>query len=104
MVEVRRPLVLDQVREGLQLYGRRASWEDPLAALRETWPWSNAPLEDNCLVEIRPEDVGYDITSPLSDMARPVSADDMVDNTQEDPLFNMLMTLQEAANTQAGDL
>jgi len=97
------PHILDSVREGLLLYGKRSSWDDPVKHLLDTWPWQNPPCGQEDLVNIKPDDVGYDLTTPLPETSRPVSA---VDNPEhkEDPLFNMLMTLQEAANTQAGHL
>ena len=63
------------------------------------------------LTHIRPEDVGYDLTVSSvrsGSCSRPVSGQERVQGAEtgaeEDPLFSMLMTLQEAANTQAGDL
>ena len=73
---------------------------------------------DQDLTHIRPEDVGYDHHSQMLTSSRtssrpqsgsvgvvgePVVVVDQ-EQTREDPLFNMLMTLQEAANTQPGDL
>ena len=64
------------------------------------------------LTHIRPEDVGYDLTVSSvrsGSCSRPVSGQERAQGVaetgaEEDPLFSMLMTLQEAANTQAGDL
>ena len=60
---------------------------------------------------MRPEDVGYDHSAPFSTgSSRPMSGVESglsvsaVETKVEDPLFNMLMTLQEAANTQPGHL
>ena len=94
------PHMLDSVREGLQMYGKRASWEDPLQAILESWPWANLHLDQDTLVHIHPGDVGFDMNQPL----RPVSRTSLGNPVLEDPLFNMLMTLQEAANTESGDL
>ncbi|KAB7496192.1 Neuron navigator 2 [Armadillidium nasatum] len=33
------PYMVEAVREGLQLYGKRASWEDPSTWIQETYPW-----------------------------------------------------------------
>jgi len=110
------PHIMDSVREGLILYGRRSSWDDPVKFMLDSWPWSTPPsgLED--LTHIRPEDVGYDQHSQMMASSRTSSrpqsgtvgvGDPGVmdqEQTREDPLFNMLMTLQEAANTQPGDL
>lgn len=34
------PYLLEAVREGLQLYGRRAPWEDPTQFIAQTYPWT----------------------------------------------------------------
>jgi len=34
------PYLLEAVREGLQLYGRRAPWEDPTHFICQTYPWT----------------------------------------------------------------
>ena len=123
---------MDSVREGLILYGRRSSWDDPVKFMLDSWPWSTPPsgLEVGVfeivliffnsskqdLTHIRPEDVGYDQHSQMMASSRTSSrpqsgtvgvGDPGVmdqEQTREDPLFNMLMTLQEAATTQPGDL
>eukprot|EP00095_Tigriopus_kingsejongensis_P008127 maker-scaffold256_size235750-snap-gene-1.26 protein:Tk08127 transcript:maker-scaffold256_size235750-snap-gene-1.26-mRNA-1 annotation:"unnamed protein product" len=102
------PHLLDSVREGIQMYGRRAPWEDPLQFVVDTWPWAEPPgdeLGNEALVPIRPQDVGYDPNEPLAPVTnntRPLSNSDSMgsggDNGPSDPLFNMLMHLQEAAS------
>ena len=32
---------MDSVREGLILYGKRSSWDDPVKVMRDTWPWAS---------------------------------------------------------------
>uniref|UniRef100_A0A8C1QYF1 Neuron navigator 3 n=1 Tax=Cyprinus carpio TaxID=7962 RepID=A0A8C1QYF1_CYPCA len=92
------PYLLEAVREGLQLYGKRVAWEDPSKWVIDTYPWSSASLqhEGQSLLQLRPEDVGYDGYSSSKDGAtsKQVSQSD----TEGDPLMNMLMRLQEAAN------
>ena len=34
---------MDSVREGLILYGRRSSWDDPVKFMLDSWPWSTPP-------------------------------------------------------------
>ncbi|XP_078797968.1 neuron navigator 3 isoform X11 [Oryzias latipes] len=92
------PYLLEAVREGLQLYGKRAVWEDPSKWVNDTYPWS-APLlqqDGQSLLQLRPEDVGYDGYSSSKEgaSAKQVSQSD----TEGDPLMNMLLRLQEAAN------
>ncbi|CAI6368965.1 unnamed protein product [Macrosiphum euphorbiae] len=75
------PYVMDMIREGIRLYGKRAAWKDPASFVIQSYPWSSAVHKNiESFIRIRPEDVGYDIEQ---------------DN---DPLLNMLMTLREAAN------
>nr|XP_040136219.1 neuron navigator 3 isoform X8 [Ictidomys tridecemlineatus] len=92
------PYILEAVREGLQMYGKRAPWEDPLKWVLDTYPWSSAslPQEGPALLQLRPEDVGYEgctsAKEPTTSKHIPQT------DTEGDPLMNMLMKLQEAAN------
>ncbi|XP_029016158.1 neuron navigator 3 isoform X11 [Betta splendens] len=92
------PYLLEAVREGLQLYGKRAAWEDPSKWVNDTYPWNATSLqqEGQSLLQLRPEDVGYDGYSSTKEGAasKQVSQSD----TEGDPLMNMLLRLQEAAN------
>ncbi|XP_063998049.1 neuron navigator 3 isoform X5 [Pogoniulus pusillus] len=56
------PYLLEAVREGLQMYGKRAPWEDPSKWVADTYPWSSASLQHEwpSLLHLRPEDVGYE--------------------------------------------
>ncbi|NXP77463.1 NAV2 protein, partial [Ramphastos sulfuratus] len=92
------PYLLEAVREGLQLYGRRAPWEDPAKWVMDTYPWAGTPQHHEWppLLQLRPEDVGFDGYS----MSREGSTSKQVpvSDAEGDPLMNMLMRLQEAAN------
>ncbi|XP_061617813.1 neuron navigator 3 isoform X9 [Phyllopteryx taeniolatus] len=94
------PYLLEAVREGLQLYGKRAAWEDPSKWVSDTYPWHAAapvqPQDGQSLLQLRPEDVGYDGYSSSKEGAssKQVSQSD----AEGDPLMNMLLRLQEAAN------
>lgn len=46
----------------LQLYGRRAPWEDPAKWVMDTYPWAASPQQHEWppLLQLRPEDVGFD--------------------------------------------
>ncbi|CAB1346242.1 unnamed protein product [Coregonus sp. 'balchen'] len=92
------PYLLEAVREGLQLYGKRATWEDPSKWVKDTYPWRSASLQHDsqALLQLRPEDVGYDgyCSTKEGTSSKQVSQSD----TEGDPLMNMLMRLQEAAN------
>uniref|UniRef100_A0A452J0F9 AAA+ ATPase domain-containing protein n=1 Tax=Gopherus agassizii TaxID=38772 RepID=A0A452J0F9_9SAUR len=56
------PYLLEAVREGLQMYGKRAPWEDPSKWVADTYPWSSAPVQHEwpSLLQLRPEDVGFE--------------------------------------------
>uniref|UniRef100_A0A8C3TF96 Neuron navigator 2 n=1 Tax=Chelydra serpentina TaxID=8475 RepID=A0A8C3TF96_CHESE len=92
------PYLLEAVREGLQLYGRRAPWEDPAKWVMDTYPWAATPQHHEWppLLQLRPEDVGFDGYS----MPREGSTSKQIppSDAEGDPLMNMLMRLQEAAN------
>ncbi|XP_060047338.1 neuron navigator 3 isoform X4 [Erinaceus europaeus] len=92
------PYILEAVREGLQTYGKRAPWEDPSKWVLDTYPWSSAsmPQEGPALLQLRPEDVGYEgcVTSKEATTSKHIPHTDV----EGDPLMNMLLKLQEAAN------
>ncbi|NP_001178711.1 neuron navigator 3 [Rattus norvegicus] len=92
------PYVLEAVREGLQMYGKRAPWEDPSKWVLDTYPWSSAslPQEGPALLQLRPEDVGYEGCTSTKEAT--TSKHIPQTDTEGDPLMNMLMKLQEAAN------
>ncbi|XP_054720410.1 neuron navigator 2-like isoform X2 [Uloborus diversus] len=87
------PYVLEAVREGLQLYGRRAPWEDPAEWPYESYPW---PGGEPQLLRLRPEDVGYEGHPGPSAGSKNHHGNNP--NNEADPLLNMLMRLQEAAS------
>ncbi|XP_045469651.1 protein sickie isoform X1 [Harmonia axyridis] len=78
------PYLREAAREGLQLYGRRAAWTDPSQFILDTYPWPGAAPQG--LTTITAKDVGLE-SDPTT----------QTDN-EGDPLLNMLMRLQEAAN------
>ncbi|XP_078273284.1 neuron navigator 3 isoform X1 [Rhinoraja longicauda] len=92
------PYLLEAVREGLQLYGTRAQWDDPSRWVVDSYPWSAGSRQQDwpCLLQLRPEDVGYDghISTKEGGSSRHVGQSD----SDGDPLMNMLIKLQEAAN------
>ncbi|XP_041639463.1 neuron navigator 2 isoform X2 [Cheilinus undulatus] len=94
------PYMLEAVREGLQLYGRRAAWEDPAAWVIDTYPWSAAPAPSEWppLLQLRPEDVGFDgYSAPREGVRKEPPQSD----SDADPLMNMLMRLKEAATSSS---
>nr|XP_008002297.2 neuron navigator 3 isoform X7 [Chlorocebus sabaeus] len=92
------PYILEAVREGLQMYGKRTPWEDPSKWVLDTYPWSSAslPQESPALLQLRPEDVGYEGCTSTKEAT--TSKHIPHTDTEGDPLMNMLMKLQEAAN------
>ncbi|XP_070693785.1 neuron navigator 2 [Pempheris klunzingeri] len=94
------PYMLEAVREGLQLYGRRAAWEDPASWVIDTYPWSATPTpaEWPPLLQLRPEDVGFDgYSAPREGIRKEPPQSD----SDADPLMNMLMRLKEAATSSS---
>ncbi|XP_047658791.1 neuron navigator 2 isoform X3 [Tachysurus fulvidraco] len=91
------PYMLEAVREGLQLYGRRAAWDDPARWVIETFPWRSSSKQPDwpALLKLRPEDVGLDGGSTSKEGATKQS---IQSDSDADPLMNMLMRLKEAAN------
>ncbi|XP_076628105.1 sickie isoform X2 [Colletes latitarsis] len=107
------PYLVEAVREGLTLYGRRvsgngngdSSWEDPAQFIVSSYPWISTHAVhggSDALLRLRPEDVGYDVVT--SGHTSGVGASSVKSlgsthsDTEGDPLLNMLMRLQEAAN------
>eukprot|EP00062_Callorhinchus_milii_P010568 gi/632955603/ref/XP_007893545.1/ PREDICTED: neuron navigator 3 isoform X2 [Callorhinchus milii] len=92
------PYLLEAVREGLQLYGKRAAWEDPARWVVDAYPWCSGSLQHEwpSLLQLRPEDVGYEGYTSVKEggSSKHVAQSD----SEGDPLMNMLMRLQEAAN------
>nr|XP_057945738.1 neuron navigator 2 isoform X3 [Doryrhamphus excisus] len=94
------PYMLEAIREGLQLYGRRAAWEDPAAWVIDTYPWSATPTPADWppLLQLRPEDVGFDgYSAPREGIRKEPPQSD----SDADPLMNMLMRLKEAATSSS---
>ncbi|KAL7739527.1 hypothetical protein ACLKA6_012669 [Drosophila palustris] len=80
------PYLVEAVREGVQLYGRRGgAWNDPSAFIRNSYPWPYGPDSVPPLRQINAEDVGLEGVA-------------LSNGQEQDPLLNMLMRLQEAAN------
>ncbi|KAM4039999.1 neuron navigator 3 isoform 8-T8 [Anomaloglossus baeobatrachus] len=95
------PYLLEAVREGLQMYGKRAPWEDPSRWITDTFPWNSSSSQHDCpaLLQLRPEDVGYDgYVTKEGTTSKNVPESDK----DGDPLMSMLMRLQEAANFSSG--
>ncbi|XP_074521802.1 neuron navigator 2 isoform X7 [Halichoeres trimaculatus] len=94
------PYMLEAIREGLQLYGRRAAWEDPAAWVIDSYPWSATPTPSEWppLLQLRPEDVGFDgYSAPREGVRKEPPQSD----SDADPLMNMLMRLKEAATSSS---
>nr|XP_033807397.1 neuron navigator 3 isoform X3 [Geotrypetes seraphini] len=82
------PYLLEAVREGLQMYGKRAPWEDPSKWVLDTYPWSSAsPLHEwPSLLQLRPEDVGYESYASVKEGT--TSKHIPQSNAEGDPLVN----------------
>ncbi|XP_071941718.1 neuron navigator 2-like isoform X2 [Antedon mediterranea] len=90
------PYLLEAVREGLQLYGRKASWDDPSEWVVDSYPWTpNSSQEWPSLLRLRPADVGFD---GYREHTGTKGSQGTQSDVEGDPLLTMLMQLQEAAN------
>ncbi|XP_078663254.1 neuron navigator 2-like isoform X7 [Branchiostoma floridae x Branchiostoma belcheri] len=93
------PYLLEAVREGLQTYGRKAStWDDPALWVIENYPWTTPTSDLSSLIRLRAEDVGFDgyALGPQAGTKKEITGSQS--DVEGDPLMNMLMRLQEAAN------
>lgn len=70
----------------LQMYGRKAAWEDPAKWVIESFPWASSPQQHewHSLLRLRPEDVGFDGFS-LSQEGSP-GKQPTQSKSEEDPL------------------
>ncbi|XP_039199215.1 neuron navigator 3 isoform X4 [Crotalus tigris] len=89
------PYIMEAVREGLQMYGKRAPWEDPSKWIAETCPWSTLQHDWSSLLQLRPEDVGYEGYPSAKEGTTSKHIPQM--EAEGDPLMNMLLRLKEAA-------
>ncbi|XP_014665749.1 PREDICTED: neuron navigator 2-like isoform X2 [Priapulus caudatus] len=97
------PYLTEAIREAVQVYGAKGPWSDPMEWVGKTYPWPNTNQEPDwpSLLRLRQEDVGYECHHQVAESAKPAPSSDMNDNEGDvdaDPLLNMLMRLQEAAN------
>ena len=84
------PYLLEAVREGLQLYGRRAPWEDPVDYVAESYPWPDKDNQEQ-LLRLRPEDVGYDTQGSGPSSAKSTTGGVQQSDTEGDPLVIILL-------------
>lgn len=57
------PYLMEAVREGIQVYGKRTPWQDPAQYICHTYPWAGEAVQGGpeALIRLRPEDVGYEV-------------------------------------------
>ncbi len=79
------PYLLEAIREGLQLYGRRAPWEDPVDYVTQSYPWPERDNQEQ-LLKLRPEDVGYDNQSSAVNSGKSTAAGGQTCDSEGDPL------------------
>ncbi|XP_043276440.1 protein sickie isoform X2 [Venturia canescens] len=96
-----RPYLVEAVKEGTG----EVAWEDPAQFITTTYPWIATHAVHggrDALLRLRPEDVGYDVVSSGHNSGVGASSVKSLgsthSDTEGDPLLNMLMRLQEAAN------
>ncbi|GAB1295556.1 Neuron navigator 3 [Apodemus speciosus] len=92
------PYVLEAVREGLQMYGKRAPWEDPSKWVLDTYPWSSDPCLRRAQHYCSCDRKMLDMKSAHL-QRKPQRQSTFPRRTRKGtPWMNMLMKLQEAAN------
>ena len=97
------PYLTECIREGVQLFGKRSSWEDPVRYIQESWPWTTETTVDDfeSLSRIQAQDLGLDAEISChnrGDIINPKSLAEMNGPRKNgDPLYSMLVHLQEAA-------
>lgn len=74
----------------MQMYGRKAAWEDPAKWVMESFPWVASPQQHewHSLLRLRPEDIGFDgytISQEGSPGKQPAQA-----KPEEDPLVSCI--------------
>lgn len=74
----------------MQMYGRKAAWEDPAKWVMESFPWVASPQQHewHSLLRLRPEDVGFDgynISQEGSPGKQPAQG-----KSEEDPLVSFI--------------
>lgn len=70
------PYLVEAVREGVQLYGRRGgAWVDPCTYIRDSYPWPQGPAAVATLRQVIAEEVGLEADPPEN-------------NESEDPLVS----------------
>lgn len=94
------PYLREAAREGLQLYGRRAPFTDPAQFVIDTYPFT--AQSQHQLTRISPRDVGLELIHAQAQHAVTQQQNNNAQQAEQpgdgDPLLNMLMRLQEAAN------
>lgn len=69
------PYLVEAAREGLQLHGQRAPWEDPLEWVKQSYPFEHKSSQE--LVSVREDDI--------------TAGETTVSNRDSDPLVGTLM-------------
>ncbi len=100
------PYLLEAIREGLQLYGRRAPWEDPVDYVIQSYPWPDRDNQEQ-LLRLRPEDVGYDTQGSAANSTKSTAPGVQQSDSEGDPLviislpltvFLLILTFAKLAN------
>jgi len=123
------PFMIETIKEGVQVYGTKMSWEDPKCWIVSTFPWVTYDMSVlNSLYAIEPHHVGFDTDTESSgkisssnddDLEKEKDFDDLDNlaslnlengveenghqfvNNDNDKLLNMLIRLQECTGSQS---
>ncbi|XP_069797769.1 neuron navigator 1-like isoform X2 [Narcine bancroftii] len=90
------PYLQEGVNDGVKTYGRKAVWEDPAQWVQDTLPWSTASQDCSKIFHLPPPSIGSHVTGPPADERK--IKETAPTSIESDPLMNMLLRLQEAAN------
>lgn len=75
-----------------QLYGRKASWEDPAEWVIDSYPWMASSSQDwPSLLRLRPEDVGFDGYSMHSGIKGSTQGQQGQGEVEGDPLVSKII-------------
>lgn len=73
------PYLIQAAREGLAMYGRRGSLEDPTDFVCSEWPWQSGAAPETLLARLSPEDISLDAPAHMTNSSK---ADPLVSEKQ----------------------
>jgi len=97
------PFMIETIKEGVQVYGTKMSWEDPKSWVVSTFPWVTYDLSVlNSLYAIEPHHVGFDTDTESSGKISSSNDDDMEKEKDFDDLDNLASLNLETSVEESG--